>query len=95
MQVYHHKNQKVSSVRLHAAKFSKASPDSIELKIADEVLTPGNDYKLLHRSQVESTPVVHILKGWLRVVKGTANKGYYSIVRSYTTSKTCIMLLSS
>ena len=51
-QVFHHLNEKVSAVRLRAAKLSKSSPDALELRIADETLAPSYDNKLINLSQV-------------------------------------------
>ena len=58
MQVFHHVNEKVSAVRLRAAKFAKSSPDAVELRIADEILPPNNDNKLLNVSQVAYSFIV-------------------------------------
>jgi hypothetical protein len=58
-------NEKISAVRLRAAKFAKSSPDAVELKIADEILAPNNDNKLLNLSQVL---ICWVLRCWKEVL---------------------------
>lgn len=78
--MFHHANEKISAVRLRAAKFAKSSPDAVELKIADEILAPNNDNKLINLSQVGETYCVSLRELQFSLVRVIALRCYLEIL---------------